>query len=288
MAPDWTKAIRPPAMIYTAIAFAVTLIFRADVEAQGGAYATGVLVLMSSAAIAVTISARRARRRSTIGFGAIAAVFVYTTAANIIERPDGVRIAAFFIGATVAVSLLSRVSRSGELRFRGFRFRGGHSRLLWESLVDMDRDEPLVIVPHRPGRGPRPGRSDLLTKEQSIRVEHNLPPDVLFIFVEVEVGDPSDFDNRPVMELVRQEGRFVLRVTEAVAVAQSLAAIVLELSRRGQPPRIYFGWSGEDSPWLAALRSLLFGEGDVPALVRKLIKQTQSDPARRPRVYVVG
>ena len=45
-------------LLFTAITFLITVLFNADVEAQGGAYATGVLVLMTSAAVAVTLSVR--------------------------------------------------------------------------------------------------------------------------------------------------------------------------------------------------------------------------------------
>ena len=107
MAPEWTRAARPLVLIYTAIGFAVTLFFRASVDAQGGAYATGVLVLMTSAAVAVTLSAwRNARPMAGSCFALITLVFVYTTLVNVIERPDGLKIGAFFIAAIVLSSLV--------------------------------------------------------------------------------------------------------------------------------------------------------------------------------------
>src|SRR5919199_1873814 len=78
MAPQWARAVRPLVVVFTAAAFLVTWIFDADVNAQGGAYARGVLVLITPAATAVAMAAGRPRQRGwTIAFGLIAAVFVY-------------------------------------------------------------------------------------------------------------------------------------------------------------------------------------------------------------------
>ncbi|MFN2479864.1 MAG: amino acid permease, partial [Pyrinomonadaceae bacterium] len=116
MAPNWAGATRPLVFVFTLVAFAVTFIFNADVEAQGGAYATGVLALMSSAAVAVALSTWREGSWKRWGFMLIALIFIYTTVVNVIERPEGIKIASFFIGAIIVVSLLSRVWRTTELR----------------------------------------------------------------------------------------------------------------------------------------------------------------------------
>ncbi|HET9760967.1 MAG TPA: amino acid transporter, partial [Nocardioidaceae bacterium] len=113
MAPQWSRAVRPLVLVLISIAFLVTWLFDADVNAQGGAYATGVLVLFTSAGAAVTLAARRAgQRRLSWAFAVITLVFVYTTVDNVIERPDGVKIGACFIAAILAVSFASRLSRS--------------------------------------------------------------------------------------------------------------------------------------------------------------------------------
>ena len=117
MAPAWARAVRPLVLVLSATAFLITWLFQADVNAQGGAYATGVLVLFTSAGTAVALAARRAgQHRLMVAFTVITAVFVYTTADNILERPDGVKIGACFIAAIVAVSLASRIKRAFELR----------------------------------------------------------------------------------------------------------------------------------------------------------------------------
>ncbi len=119
MAPDWVRATRPLVLIITAIGVGVTIMFDADVNKQGGAYATGVLVLMTSAAAAVVIAEPRGRRY----WIPIALVFLYTTLVNIWERPDGLKIATWFIVAIVSSSLLSRVLRLTELRNEGVEYR---------------------------------------------------------------------------------------------------------------------------------------------------------------------
>ena len=136
-----------------------------------------------------------------------------------------------------------------------------------------------VLVPHRPGN------RSLDEKEANIRQRHRLGPEVPIVFVEAELGDPSDFQHSPLMEIISGDGRFIIRVTRCVSTAHVIATLALELSRVGKPPEIHFGWSDEN-PLAASIGFFLFGEGNVPGRVRELIRKAEPDPARQPQVIV--
>jgi hypothetical protein len=282
MAPEWARVVRPLVLIFTAINLGVTWFFDADVEAQGGAYATGVLVLISSGCVATVIDRYRT---SDAVYGLwkvpwryvfITGVFFYTTGANMCERPDGLKIASCFIASVVVLSFWSRMRRCTEMRFAGFEFVNVESRFLWESLKHL---EFPVLVPHRPGA------RDLAMKEQIIRERHRLADEVPMVFIEAEVGDPSEFQQMPLMEVRECEERFVIAVTRCVSVAHVIAAIALELSRVGKPPEVHFGWSNEN-PMAASISFLLLGEGNVPWMVRELIRKAEPDPNKQPEVFI--
>lgn len=278
MAPDWTRAVRPLVLVFTAIAFAITLIFDADVDAQGGAYATGVLVLITSAALAVTLSAnRRQERGATIAFGVITAVFVYTTGANILERPDGVKIAAFFIAAIILTSLVSRATRSTELRVTGVELDSVAERFL--------NDYPgpdIRIVANEPDTR---DETEYREKEREQRADHHIPDDDPILFLEVTVPDSSEFEDTL---RVTGEERFGYRVlrAEAPAVPNAIAAVLLYIrDHTDKLPHVYFAWM-EANPLVQLLGYILTGTGDVPPLTREILRQAESDPTARPAVHV--
>jgi hypothetical protein len=278
MAPAWTRAVRPLVLLFTAIAFLVTIVFEADVEAQGGAYATGVLVLMTSASIAVTLSARRKRQtlRST-AFGAISAVFVYTTLANVIERPDGIKIAAMFILGIVVVSFASRVRRSFELR-------ATHISMDQKALefTAANEEGPIRIIAHEPKRlSADRYREKLAHAEQA----NHLPPDSGALFIEIIVGDCSDFEEELFVKGTERHGFRVLEVHSS-NVPNTLAAVLLHIRDvTGLMPHIYFRWT-EGNPIANLSRYLFFGEGEIAPVTREVLREAEPDVTRRPWVHV--
>ena len=279
MAPEWAKATRPLTLVFTAIAFAVTIIFKADVDAQGGAYATGVLVLMSSAAIAVTISAWRRAEQMRWAFLLISLVFAYTTVVNIIERPEGIKIASFFIGAIIGVSLISRVMRTTELRVEKVELDE-----MARTFVNEISQGEIRIVANRCDKG---DADEYQLKEQEKRADNHIPTDDPILFFEVNPGDASEFSGVLKVQGVYVDGYRVLRAVSP-AVPNAIAALMLHLrDKTGKIPHVYFGWS-EGNPLMYLLRYVAFGEGDTAPVTHEVLRQAEQNPARRPAVHVGG
>jgi hypothetical protein len=278
MAPDWANATRPLVFVFIAIAFTVTVVFKADVDAQGGAYATGVLVLMTSAAIAVTISVWR-KGLVKYAFLLISLVFAYTTAVNVVERPEGIKIASFFIGAIIFTSLISRIYRTTELRVEDFDLDETAEKYIEESSRGT-----IHIIANQCDRG---DATEYLLKEKEQREDHHIPADEPVLFFEVKICDESEFAEVLKVRGVDVDGYRVLRA-ESSTVPNAIAAFLLYIrDKTGKIPHAYFEWS-EGSPLGHMFRYVVFGEGDTAPVTREVLRQAERDPERRPAIHVGG
>jgi hypothetical protein len=279
MAPQWARAVRPLVLVFTAIAFLITLVFEASVDAQGGAYATGVLVLITSASLAVALSARRKKQpRRTVVFGVITAIFVYTTIVNVIERPDGIRIALLFILGILVVSIVSRVGRSFQLR--------ATSVTLDVSALDFvleDAEEGEIrIISHEPDVDTT---REYTQKNKDERKFSHIPQRARTIFLEVLPSDSSDFEEDLVVHGVVKHGFRVLQVKSG-NVPNTIAAVLLEIRDvTGIVPAIYFQWT-EGNPVSNMWRYLITGVGEVAPVTREVLREAEKDVKRRPAVHV--
>jgi hypothetical protein len=278
MSPEWAGATRPLVVILTSVGFLITWIFDADVDAQGGAYATGVLVLMVSAAVAVTLAARKAgQRKLTWGYATIALVLAYTLFDNVRERPDGVKIGACFIAAIVLVSLASRLTRVLELRT---------TEITYDARAEMFvRDcarRSIRLVANEPDAR---DREEYVAKVRQIVDDNDLRESGDIVFVEVTVKDYSDFESRIDVHGEVLHGEFRVLTVVASTVPNALASVLLDIrDRTGLRPHIYFEWT-EGNPLLNLIRFLLFGVGEVAPVTREVLRRAEPDPALRPHIH---
>ncbi|MGC9668355.1 amino acid transporter [Planosporangium sp. 12N6] len=279
MAPTWTRAVRPLVLVLTAVAFAVTVSFRAEVNAQGGAYATGVLVLITSAAVAVTLSARRRGRHwLTVAFGAVTLVFVYTTITNIVERPDGVKIASLFIAGIVLLSVLSRILRVTELRATGVEM----DDLARQFIEDAAASGRIRLIANEPDAR---DEIEYRLKEAEQRRDAGIPDRDPVLFVEVKVNDPSEFEAPLRVRGEERHGARILHV-EGSSIPNAIAALLLAIrDMTGKQPHVYFNWT-EGNPVVYLLRYLVFGEGEIAPITREVLREAEHDFRRRPMVHV--
>lgn len=276
MAPEWTRAVRPLVLVFMAAAVLITVWFHANVDKQSGAYATGMLVLMLSASFASTVAMRRhGHLGATIGFGLITAVFGYTLIANVVERPDGMKIALIFIVAILVTSFASRVHRAFELRVGDIVLDDEAQRMVDEAagwgpvrLIAHDPQEPCS--PHWPAEG--------------IPGTQSYPGDQPLL-LEVRVRDSSDFTADVTVQGIEKDGVGRLQA-QGPTVPNTIAALLLALrDRTGELPHVYFRWT-EGSPISHLIRFLVFGDGEVAPVTREVLRRAEPTPARRPRVHV--
>ncbi|MET0991875.1 MAG: amino acid transporter, partial [Lacisediminihabitans sp.] len=268
MAPTWARAVRPLVLVITAIAFYITIVFRANVDAQGGAYATGVLVLITSASVAVMLSAVRKRQRGQIvAFSIISLVFVYTTIANIIERPEGIHIAMFFIIAILVVSIVSRVQRSLQLRATSVTL--DESAL---AFVQEDAQKGAIrIIANEPDDG---SLQEYRDKNKDERLHSHIPQKDKVVFLEVHKSDSSDFEEDLVVRGVIKHGYRVLEVRSG-NIPNTIAAVLLRIrDETGVVPTIYFEWT-EGNPFSNMFKYLITGVGDVAPVTREVLRESE-------------
>lgn len=279
MAPDWARATRPLVLVFTVICFLVTIVFEADVSAQGGAYATGVLMLMTSAAVAVTISAWRKAEKKWIVFMIITLVFIYTTIVNMIEQPSGIKIASLFILGIIAASFVSRALRSTEIRIDEIVLDEKA-----QAFINEMAEGEIRIVTNRREKG---DMAEYRFNEHEKRTDNHIPSSDPIVFYEIDLSDASEFKGKLKIRGVEIAGYRILR-TESASVPNAIAAFLLYLrNTTGKIPHVYFGWS-EGNPLMYLLRFVLFGEGDTAPVTREILRQAEDDPERRPNVHVGG
>jgi hypothetical protein len=280
MAPDWSRAVRPVVLVYTAISILITIGFRADVNAQAGAYATGILAMMVSGAVAVSISAARKKKHgAAVGFTVLTLVLLYALVENVMKKPDGLAISGFFILGIVVVSLVSRVSRTTELRVERIEFDEAARRFVTDTI---EYDGRINIIANRPQAR---DAAEYAEKEAAQRENNPVPGTADVMFLEIDISDPSGFSDVLTVRGVEVDGHRVLRANSPAA-PNAIAAILLALrDATGVRPHAYFEWA-EGNPLAHLMRYLLLGRGDTAPVVREIIRENEPDAARRPGIHV--
>jgi hypothetical protein len=161
-------------------------------------------------------------------------VFAYALVANAVQRPDGLLIAFFFGVAIVAVSPVSRVSRSTELRQERIEV----DEAAWGFIEEAG--EHIHLVAHRRRQGTE---EEYARKEREQREDNHIPDDQPILFLEVQVEDASEFEDVLEVRGVEIGAHKVLRAESSV-VPNAIAALLLHLrDTTDKTPHCYFGWT---------------------------------------------
>jgi hypothetical protein len=277
MAPRWVAFRRPLVIVLFLIAVIVTLAFQADVEGQAGAYATGVLVLMLSAGVAVALTLWREFHWTLSGyFWIISAVFAFALIDNVIERPDGVIIASIFIAGVLICSGISRYLRSTELRVSEVTFADDETARLWQGLTG----KKVNLVPLRTN-------TPAARERKSVELRTYYAPRGPLAFIHVNLLDNrSEFLAPLRVRVTQQRDDYVIEVSGAIAIANTIAYV----SELVDPISIFLGLTRQNL-MTQSFRFLIFGEGETGLLVYTiLLKHWEStiEEDIRPLIFLMS
>jgi hypothetical protein len=257
MAPMWASLSRPLVLVLFIVAVVVTWVFDADVEAQSGAYATGVLVLILSAAFAVTLGLWHERRRGLAFYTAILClVFAFILVNNCLQRPDGLIIGSIFTVLLIIASGISRSLRSVEFRIpRGF-FTDVES---WHLGPEV-RGKKVHLVPVATS-------SPAARREKISEIARRYKVRGPFLFLHVNLIDNrSEFSSPLDVTLTKEGTDYVAEVYGAIAIANTVAYV----SECIDPISVFIGLTRR-SLMSQAFRYLLFGEGETGIMVYTIL-----------------
>ncbi|BAS10530.1 amino acid transporter protein [Arthrobacter sp. Hiyo4] len=139
-----------------------------------------------------------------------------------IAKPDGLAISGFFILGIIVVSLVSRVSRTTELRVHNIEFDDEARRFITDTL---DFDGRINLIANRPQAR---DAAEYREKEAEQRENNPVPGTADVIFLEIDVTDPSGFSDVLEVRGIEVDGHRVLRA-ESPAAPNAIAAVLLAL-----------------------------------------------------------
>jgi hypothetical protein len=131
----------------------------------------------------------------------------------------------------------------------------------------------------------RRDKAEYRDKIEQIRNDNDVPVQEDFVFVEVTVTDPSEFEAGVTVRGEVLHNRYRVLTLESSSIPNALAALLLHVrDTTGCIPHIYFEWT-EGTPFANFLRFFLFGQGEVAPVTREVLREAEPDRDRRPRVH---
>jgi len=258
MAPCWVAYRRPLVITLFIIAALVTWLFKANVEAQGSAYATGVLALMLSAAIAVSLATwRESKKLKSLYFCGVAFVFAFTFFDNVILKPEGLIIAGAFVLAILTLGAFSRSQRALELRVDKVTLEDEHTAEIWARI----RNKKVHLVPLA---DPTPERR--ARKANELRKYYRFAGPIAFLHVALTDNRSEFLSELGVKATEEPSGDVMIEVKGAIAIANTVAYI----SELLNPVSVFIGLTRMNL-MNQAFRYLIWGEGETGLLVYRIL-----------------